>query len=85
VRVRTDGNPGALGRDDAKPVDIEILAVRIGVDLERGAGVGGTPRDPLPVARETGAEVVDPSAGMGEDLYVRILQAAEVALGLVVA
>lgn len=34
--VGTDGYPGALRRDDAETLDVEVLAIRVGVDLERG-------------------------------------------------
>ena len=84
MSIRADRDPGAFRGDDPEPLHVEVLAVGICVDLERGPGLGGMASDALPVAGEPRPEVVDASARVGQDLYVRVFQTAEVALRLVV-
>ncbi|MDQ2912429.1 MAG: hypothetical protein M3T56_04150 [Chloroflexota bacterium] len=85
VSVRADRDPRTFGGDDAQPFHIEVLSVRIRVDLERGPGLDRATSDPLPIACEPSAKVVNAAARMGEDLDVPILEAAKVSVGLVVA
>ena len=85
MSVRADRDPRTFGGDDAQPFHIEVLSVRIRVDLERGPGLDRATSDPLPIAGEPSAKVVNAAARMGEDLDVPILEAAKVSVGLVVA
>jgi hypothetical protein len=83
--IRPDRDPGPFSGDDPQAFDVEVLPVGIRIDLERRPGRDRAARHLLPVTGQARAEVVDPPARMGEDLHVRILQAAKVPLGLVVA
>ena len=73
MSIRADRDPGAFRGDDPEPLDVEVLAVGICVDLERGPGLGRMAGDALPIASESRAKVVDASARVGQDLYVRIV------------
>ena len=85
MSIRADRYPGAFRRDEPQSLHVEILPVRIRVDFEHRPGLGGMARHLLPVTRETGAKVVDPSTRVREHLNVWIFEPSEIALGLVVA
>src|SRR5207247_6309399 len=84
MRIGPDGYPRALRRDDPEAVHIEVLAIRVRVDLERRSGLDSVTGDLLPVTGESDAEVVDAAAGMREHMDVGVLQAVKVAFGLIV-
>ncbi len=70
--------PRAFGGDNAEPVDVEVLSVWIGIDLERRSGLDRMTADPLPIAGEASPEVVDAPPGMREHRHVRVLEATEI-------
>ena len=85
MSIRADRDPRAFRRDDPQPLHIEILPVGISIYLERGAGLDRVASDPLPITAKAGAKVVNAPARVGEDLYVRIFEGAEIPVRLIVA
>ena len=61
--IRADRDPRAGSRGDAQTLHVEVLPIRVRVDLKRSPGLDRTARHPVPVAKEAGPEVVDTAAG----------------------
>src|SRR5438445_5175711 len=81
--VRADGHPATRLRDHPEPVDVEILTVRVSIDLERRPGLRGAAGDALPVRAEARPEVVDAAARMREHVNVGVGERREIALRLI--
>ena len=81
--VRADGHPATRLRDHPEPVDVEILAVRVSIDLERRPGLRGAAGDALPVRAEARPEVVDAAARMREHVNVGVGERREISLRLI--
>src|SRR5436305_860348 len=78
MRVGAQRNAAACFPCDVQQVNVEVLSVRIAVDLDRFVQPRSFVKDILPLGRESKAKVVNPATRMTKDLDRRIAQRSDV-------
>jgi hypothetical protein len=63
--------------------EMQVLTIRVTIDLERFVEFGGFGEDTPPIGGQSRSEVIDASARMPVDVHIRIANCAKIALGLV--
>src|SRR5919108_5109543 len=83
VRIGADRHTYTALARKAEELDVEVLPVGIGVDLDGLVERCGLLEDPLPVRGQAESVVVDASARVSEDVQSGMPQSGEISLGLV--
>ena len=83
VRVCAHGNSGSATFCNFSQTQVQILPIGVSVDLHRFIEPGRLAKDRFPIRAQAGTIIVNPTAGVSENLDVGITNGGEITVSLV--